>query len=267
MKRDLLYIETFAPGTRDLLFAFVVPSKKCQAALDGCHREAGHQGRDRTISLLREWFWWPGMAVQAVMSVKNCVRCHHYEVRDMLPEMVTIGATEPMDLVHMDFVGIEMTVATRKKPIVKTILVMINHFTRFVRAFVVENQKAETIAKTLYDQYFSIFGFPCRLMSDNAPEFVGKVLTALCNILNLKQLRTLTYHPQTNGSVERVHQMLIRMVGKLDPKRKHRWPDHISSICHSYNVTRSQVTEYLPHFLMFGRRSHLPIDLLFPTVR
>ena len=54
MKRDLLYAETFAPGTRDLLFAFVVPSKKRQAALDGCHREAGHQGRDRTLSLLRE---------------------------------------------------------------------------------------------------------------------------------------------------------------------------------------------------------------------
>ena len=104
-------------------------------------------------------------------------------------------------------------------------------------------------------------------MSDNAPEFVGKVLTALCDLLNVKQLRTSTYHPQTNGSVERAHQTLIRMVGKLDPKRKHRWPDHISSVCHMYNATRSQVTGYSPHFLMFGRRPRLPIDLLFPTVR
>ena len=37
MKRNLLYMETFAPDTRDRLFAFVVPSKKRQAALDGCH--------------------------------------------------------------------------------------------------------------------------------------------------------------------------------------------------------------------------------------
>ena len=93
------------------------------------------------------------------------------------------------------------------------------------------------------------------------------MITALCDILNIKQLRTSTYHPQTNGSVERAHQTLIRMVGKLDPKCKHRWPDHISSICHAYNVTRSQVTGYSPHFLMFGRRPHLPIDLLFSTVR
>ena len=102
-------------------------------------------------------------------------------------------------------------------------------------------------------------------MSDNAPEFIGKVLTALCDLLNVKQVRMSPYHPQSNGSIECTHQTLIRMVGKLDPKRKSRWPDHISSICHTYNLTRSQVMGYSLHFLMFGRRPHLPIDLIFPT--
>ena len=102
-------------------------------------------------------------------------------------------------------------------------------------------------------------------MSDNAPDFIGKVLTVLCDLLNVKQVRTSPYHPQSNGSIERAHQTLIRMIGKLDLKRKSRWPDHISSICHTYNMTRSQVRGYSPHFLMFGRRSRLPIDLIFPT--
>ena len=70
-------------------------------------------------------------------------------------------------------------------------------------------------------------------MLDNAPEFDGKVLTALCDLLNVKQVRMSPYHPQSNGSVECAHQTLIRMIGKLDPKRKGRWPDHISSICHT----------------------------------
>ena len=102
-------------------------------------------------------------------------------------------------------------------------------------------------------------------MSDNAPEFVGKVLMALCDLLNVKQVRMSPYHPQSNGSVERAHQTLIRMIGKLDPKRKSRWPDHISLICHTYNSTRSQVMGYSQHFLMFGKRPHLPIDLIFLT--
>ena len=109
-----MYMETHAPGTKDRILTFLVPANKCHAVLDGCHREAGHQGRDRTLSLLRERFWWPGMGVQATLSVKNCERCHQYEDQPSLPQMVTISATEPLDLVHMDFVGMETTIAMRK---------------------------------------------------------------------------------------------------------------------------------------------------------
>ena len=178
--------------------------------------------------------------------------------------MVMIGATKPLDFMHIDFVGMETTIATRKRPVVKTVLVLVDHFTQFIRAYVIEDRQATMVAKVLYDEYFSVLGFPRLLMSDNAQEFIGKVLTALCDLLNVKQVRTSPYHPQSNGSVECAHQTLIRMIGKLNPKRKSRWPDHISSICHTYNSTRSQVMGYSPHFLMFGRRPHLPIDLIFP---
>ena len=176
-----------------------------------------------------------------------------------------IESTEPLDLVHIDIVNMETTVATKETTVVKKVLVVVDHFTRYVRAFVIPDRTVKTIAKTLYKDYFSVFRFPCRLMSDQALEFVGGILTALCNILHVKKIRTSPYHPQSNGAVERTHQTLMRMIGKLDPNRKHRWPDHIGSICHSYNTTRSQVTGYSPHFLMFGRRLCLPIDLLFPT--
>ena len=69
------------------------------------------------------------MGVQATLSVKNCERCHWYEAQLSLPEMVTISATELLDLVHMDFMGMETTIATRKRLVVKTVLVLIDHFT------------------------------------------------------------------------------------------------------------------------------------------
>ena len=67
--------------------------------------------------------------------------------------------------------------------------------------------------------------------------------------------------------MERIHQTLIRIIGKLDEDKQHDWPTHLGSVIHTYNATRSLVNGFSPHYLMFRRRPHIPIDLLFPTIR
>ena len=201
LRRELMYMETNAPSTKDRILTCLVLPNKCHVVLDGCHCEAGHQGRDRILSLLRERFFWPSMGVQATLSVKNYERCHQYKARPSLPEMVTISITEPLDLVHMDFVGMETTLAMRKQPVVKTVLVLVDHFTWYVHTYIVKDHQTTAVVRVLYDDYFLVFGFPHRLMSDNTPEFIGKVLMALCDLLNVKQVRTSPYHPQLNGSI------------------------------------------------------------------
>ena len=43
---------------------FVVPMAHRVAAMNGCHRDVGHQGQQQTLSLLQDWIWWSGMAMQ-----------------------------------------------------------------------------------------------------------------------------------------------------------------------------------------------------------
>ena len=74
------------------------------------------------------------------------------------------------------------------------------------------------------------------------------------------------YHPQTNGLVERSHQTIMCMIGKLGEDKKANWPSHLAEIVHAYNATRSAVTRYSPHYLMFGQRPRLPVDFIFPTI-
>ena len=125
---------------------------------------------------------------------------------------------------------------------------------------------ARTTAWVLYNNYFSVFGFPQHLMSDQGTEFCGKVIAVMCSLLGIEKIQTTPYHPQTNGSAERVHQTLQCMIGKLDPQKRKKWPAHIGSIIIAYNSTRSLVTRS-PYYLMFGRSPQLPIDLLFLTRR
>ena len=44
MSHGLLYMNTPAPNCWDVTLAFVVPAIKRQVAIDGCHRDLGHQG-------------------------------------------------------------------------------------------------------------------------------------------------------------------------------------------------------------------------------
>ena len=231
-----------------------------------CHRNAGHQGRDRTLSLLKGQFWWPGMATALCLSLQNCGRCKQFEAKCQLPGMEPIMCTQPMELVHIDYIGMEVTVSTKEKLVVRNILVVVDHFTRYVQAFVTKNHMAFTTARVLYNNFFSVFRFPQRLMSDQGTEFTGDVTAAMCKLLGIEKIRTTPYHPQGNGSAERVHQTLQRMIGKLDPEKCWKWLEHIGSMVIAYNATWSQVTRYSPYFLMFWRRPRLPVDLLFPTV-
>ena len=206
------------------------------------------------------------MATALCLAIQNCGRCKQFEAKCQLPEMEPIVCTQPMELVHVDYVGMEVTVAAKEKPVVKNVLVVVDHFTCYVQAFVTKNHTAYTTARVLYNNFFSVFGFPQKLLLDQGTEFTGDVIAAMCKLLGIEKIRTTLYHPQTNGLAERVHQTLQRMIGKLDPEKCRKWPEHIGSVLIAYNATWSQVTRYSPYFLMFGRRPRLPVDLLFPTV-
>ena len=58
----------------------------------------------------------------------------------------------------------------------------------------------------------------------------------------------------------------MHMIRKLGEDKKADWPSHLAEIVHTYNATRSAVTGYSPHYLMFGRWPRLPVNFVFPTV-
>ena len=78
LRRNLLYLKVMPKRSNEDVLVFVVPGLKWQAAIDGCHHYLGHQGRDRMVSLLRQRFWWPGMAQRMMLSICNCVEVPTY---------------------------------------------------------------------------------------------------------------------------------------------------------------------------------------------
>ena len=54
MRNGLLYRQSKQGQTQETMLQFVVPQIHRNAALDGCHREAAHQGQSRSLSLMQE---------------------------------------------------------------------------------------------------------------------------------------------------------------------------------------------------------------------
>ena len=54
MKSSLLYQQSKQGQTQETVLQFIVPQIHRNAALDGCHQEAAHQGQSRSLSLMQE---------------------------------------------------------------------------------------------------------------------------------------------------------------------------------------------------------------------
>ena len=181
--------------------------------------------------------------------------------------MKPLTCSGPGELLHVDFTSIEETVPFKEEPIICNVLVLQDHFSKYVVAYVVKDQTAPTGAKTLRNGYFGLFGAPAYLVSDQGKAFTDHVITHLCELYGVQKLRTSPYHAQTNGQVERMNQTIIRMIGKLEEDKKACWSKHLPELLLAYNATCSAVTGYSPYYLLFGRRPRIPVDYLFPTLR
>ena len=167
--------------------------------------------------------------------------------------MVPLKVTTPLQLVHLDFTLFESTMDLDKMPEVKNVLMIVDHFTRCMRAYITEDQKASTVMKCLYGGFISIFGAPQKIMTDQGKGFTSPAVTKLCTQFGVGWTTTTPYHPQGNGQVEQAHQTLGKMFGKLEDEYKKQQPKHLAKFIHAYNSIRSVVTGYSPHFLMFGQ--------------
>ena len=76
----------------------------------------------------------------------------------------------------------------------KHILVITDHFTRFVMAIPTRNQLARTVADAFYNKCILHYGTPERIHADQGANFESTIIKELFTIMG-----TTSYHPMGNG--------------------------------------------------------------------
>ena len=162
LNKGLVYINTTPKGETERVLAFIVPMGQCCLALNGVHHDAGHQGQQRTLALTQERFWWPMMAEDCCAIVRGCLHCQAFEGEVPRAHLCLIQAYVLLELVHLDYTSIESMMELNKPPMVKNVLVMTDHFTRYALAVVTKDQMAKTVVKVFYECFIAVFGAPAK---------------------------------------------------------------------------------------------------------
>ena len=191
--------------------------------------------------------------------IRSCERCTRFEQPLEWAEMKLIFCTYPMELVHIDF----LTIGCPESDKQVNLMIVTDHFTRYTQADINPNQTAPVVAKTLWEQFLTHYGWPTNICTDQGKSFENNLFRELCALAQVQKLRTTPYNPQSNGSCERFNQTLIRMLGTLLTHAKKNWPDWVYSLTHACNATISQATGFCPFYSMYGRYPVLPIDVEF----
>ena len=92
--------------------------------------------------------------------IRRCGRCKKFEATPPVAPLRPLACSGLGELLHVDFTSIKETIPLCEEPVIRNVMVMQDHFSKYVVAYVVKDQMARTTTETLRNGYFGLFGHP-----------------------------------------------------------------------------------------------------------
>lgn len=136
----------------------------------------------------------------------------------------------------------------------------VDYLTKWVEAFAISDQTADTIARLFVESVVCRHGVPEQLLSDRGTNFLSELIAGVCDILGVEKINTSGYHPQTDGLVEKFNSTLVNMVAKCCQVKERSWDDHLPFLLFAYRSSVQESTKESPFYLLYGRDPRLPTE-------
>ena len=215
------------------------------------HVQSGHPGQTRMHNRVRRTLYWPHMAADIALTVRECEHCAKNRIRllKQANKMRLFPATTPLECCAIDILG-----PLPKSPDgYRFLLVVTDRFTKLTHAFPLKRIKADDVAIMFVNEWVFKYGAPKELVSDNGSQFVSTLFQEACKLLSVDNAFTMTYHPQTNGQAERFNRSLTAMLRCYVEDHPAEWPKYVRALCYAYNSAVHQTTGKSPFELVLTR--------------
>ena len=260
LERSILYYKW--EDAKEVRWLHVVPTglkhRICQLAHD--NPTVGHMGQEKSYLQLQGRVYWVGMRQDITTHVKTCGRCSVSKKTHRKPKynLQSFHAGIPMERVHLDILGPFQTSRAGNK----YLLVMVDQFTKWIEIEPLPEQSSERIAKASVDRFFSHFGYPNTIHTDQGRNFDGELFRSLCQLLHVTKTRTTPYRPSSNGQVERYNRTILQTIRAFLQMELNQWDEQIQLVAAAIRATVNRSTGFTPNMLMLGKEVRLPLDLM-----
>lgn len=230
-----------------------VPSSLTESVINTAHSPplASHSGTGKTIEKLQRTYYWPKMAEQVRVFVRQCATCKETKAPNVTlrpPMGQQVSVDRPWQRLYIDLLG----PYPRSKAGNTTLLIILDKFSKFVLLKPLRKATAGEITRYLEREVFHVFGVPETIWSDNGVQFVSKEFRGLLRQYGTSQVTTASHSPQSNAS-ERVNRSILAAIRAYVGKDQQSWDEEISSIGSSLRNNVHDATGFSPHYLVFGQ--------------
>ncbi|EFP04464.1 hypothetical protein CRE_25636 [Caenorhabditis remanei] len=244
-------------------------NRETETLIRTIHKANSHIGAGKMIAKLENIAIWNKMKSEIEKVISTCEECQRRKNPSAYCHVLPMGKWEipnrPFQRIHIDVMGpLSETIHGKKLIIVAT-----DAFSKFAIAKATANQTAETTLKFLLENIVSIHGIPEEIVTDQGTNFMSKMFEEVCRILEVKHSISTAYHHETNGAVERLNRTLEEMLtlSTSNPINYDNWDEKLPLVIQSYNAGYHSSVKYSPEYIVFGRMTVSPTDIMIKTLR
>ena len=219
-----------------------------------------HPGSTKMYRDLHQLFWWSGMKREVAKFVSECDVCRRVKAEHQRPA----GLLRPLSVPEWKWEEIGMDFITgfpRSQKGNNAIWVVVDRLSKVAHFLAVrEDITASQLADLYISRILVLHGIPKKIISDRGSLFTSKFWTSFQEAMGTRVNFTTAFHPQGDGQVERVNQILEDMLRACVISFGKSWEQSLPFAEFSYNNSFQSSLGKAPFEVLYDRKCRTPLN-------
>jgi hypothetical protein len=214
----------------------------------------GHLGYQKTISIVKSHYYWLGMKREIVEYIVKCLECQRFKANHRHP----FGLFHPLTIPEWKWEVATMYFITkfpRKNKQHDVIMVVVEKLNKVVHFIPIKVTHKETNVVDIYVREVEHFhDVPKTIMFDRDLKLTTNFWKGLFKGFRTNLNFIIAYHPESDGKIERVKQVIEDMLRIYVMEKPYKWEYYLHFVDFSYNNGYQASLKMSPFEALYGRK-------------